>query len=67
MLFRSDNDALLSAENVVDQLVEMARLHGVEVMLVMHRGDLLRPYGGAAAVLLTAAPLEELRTVNLTS
>jgi hypothetical protein len=62
-----DNQALLPAENVVDELVEMAWLHGVEVTLVMHRADLLRPYGGAAAVLLTAAPLEELRPVSVTS
>jgi hypothetical protein len=62
-----DNQPLLPAENVVDELVEMAWLHGVEVTLVMHRADLLRPYGGAAAVLLTAAPLEELRTVSVTS
>jgi len=62
-----DGQALLAAENVVDELVEMARLHGVEVTLVMHRADLLRPYEGAAAVLLTAVPLEELRTVSVTS
>ena len=62
-----DNQALLPAENVVDELVEMARLHGVEVMLVMQRPELLRPYDGAAAVLLTAVPLDELRTVSVTS
>jgi Bacterial archaeo-eukaryotic release factor family 10 len=62
-----DGEALLPAENVVDELVEMARLHGVEVMLVTSRQELLAPYGGAAAVLVTAAPVEELRTVNATS
>jgi hypothetical protein len=62
-----DGQALLPAENVVDELVEMARLHGVEVMVVMHRAELLGKYGGAAAVLLTAAPLDELRTVSVTS
>jgi hypothetical protein len=62
-----DGRALLSAENVVDELVEIARLHGVEVMLVGQRRDLLAPYDGAAAVLVTAAPLEELRTVSVTS
>ncbi len=62
-----DNQALLSAENVVDELVEVARLHGVEVMLVMQRPELLAPYGGAAAVLLTAVPIDELRTVSVTS
>jgi peptide chain release factor subunit 1 len=62
-----DGRALLPAENVVDELVEIARLHGVEVMLVGQRRDLLAPYVGAAAVLVTAAPLEELRTVSITS
>jgi peptide chain release factor subunit 1 len=62
-----DGRALLPAENVVDELVEIARLHGVEVMLVAQRRDLLAPYGGAAAVLVTAAPLEELRTVSVSS
>jgi peptide chain release factor subunit 1 len=62
-----DGRALLPAENVVDELVEIARLHGVEVMLVGQRRDLLAPYDGAAAVLVTAAPREELRTVSITS
>jgi peptide chain release factor subunit 1 len=62
-----DNQALLSAENIIDELVEVARLHGVEVTLVMQRPELLAPYGGAAAVLLTAAPIDELRTVSVTS
>jgi hypothetical protein len=58
---------LLTAENVVDELVEIARLHGVEVMLVEQRRDLLARYEGVAAVLLTAAPLEERTTVGVTS
>jgi peptide chain release factor subunit 1 len=62
-----DGRPLLPAANVVDELVEIARLHGVEVMLVMQRPDLLARYKGAAAVLVTAAPLEELRTVSVTS
>jgi hypothetical protein len=62
-----DGRALLPAENVVDELVEIARLHGVEVMLVMQRPDLLARYERAAAVLVTAAPLEELRAVSVTS
>src|SRR5437773_526583 len=62
-----DGRALVPAENVIDELVEIARLHGVEVMLVGQRRDLLVPYDGAAAVLVTAVPLEELRTVNITS
>src|SRR5438132_489092 len=62
-----DGRDLVPAENVIDELVEIARLHGVEVMLVGQRRDLLAPYDGAAAVLVTAVPLEELRTVNITS
>ena len=62
-----DGQALVPAENVVDELVEIARLHGVDVMLVEQRRDLLAKYEGAAAVLLTAAPLEELSTVSVTS
>src|SRR5438128_2349258 len=59
-----DGRALVPAENVIDELVEIARLHGVEVMLVGQRRDLLAPYDEAAAVLVTAVPVEELRTVH---
>jgi hypothetical protein len=52
---------------VVDELVEIARLHGVEVMLLMQRPEVLAPYRGAAAVLVMAAPIDELRTVSVTS
>src|SRR5207244_12179934 len=62
-----DGRDLVPAENVIDELVEIARLHGVEVMLVGQRRDLLAPFDGAAAVLVTAVPLEELRTVSVTS
>jgi len=62
-----DGQALLPAENVVDELVEIARLHGVEVTLVEQRRDLLAPFDGAAAVLVTAVPVEELSTVSVTS
>jgi hypothetical protein len=62
-----DNEPLLPAENVIDELVEIARLHGVEVMLVMARQDLLGPYEGVAAVLVTAVPIDELRAVSVTS
>jgi hypothetical protein len=62
-----DSLPLLASENVVDELVEFARLHGVEVMLVVQRRDLLVRYGGVAGVLLTAVPLEELRAVSVTS
>ena len=62
-----DNQPLLPAENVVDELIEIARLHGVQVMLVMSRQDLLVPYEGVAAVLVTAVPIDELRAVSVTS
>src|SRR6266852_3249355 len=62
-----DGQALLTAENVVDELVEIARLHGVDVMLVEQRRDLLAKYEGVAAVLITAAPVEELTTAGVTS
>jgi peptide subunit release factor 1 (eRF1) len=62
-----DNQQLLPAENVIDELVEIARLHGVQVMLVIHRQDLLGPYDGIAAVLVTAAPIDQLRAVSVTS
>jgi hypothetical protein len=62
-----DNQPLRPAENVVDELVEIARLHGVEVMLVAYRQDLLGPYDGAAAVLVTTVPVDELQPVSVTS
>ncbi len=62
-----DNLPLLATENVVNELVEFARLHSVEVMLVANRRELLAQYDGVAAVLLTAVPLEELRAVRVTS
>jgi peptide chain release factor subunit 1 len=62
-----DSLPLLATENVVGELVEFARLHGVEVMLVVHSRDQLARYDGVAAVLLTAVPLEELRAVSVTS
>jgi peptide chain release factor subunit 1 len=62
-----DGLPLLARENVVNELVEFARLHGVEVMLVVQRRDLLDRYDGVAGVLLTAVPLEELRAVSVTS
>ena len=62
-----DGQALVAADNVVDELVEIARLHGVEVTLVGQRRDLLARHEGVAAVLVTAAPLEELTTAGVTS
>jgi peptide chain release factor subunit 1 len=62
-----DSVPLLPSENVVDELVEFAHLHGVEVMLVENRRDLLARYDRVAGVLLTAVPIEELRAVAVTS
>jgi Bacterial archaeo-eukaryotic release factor family 10 len=62
-----DNTPLQDTESVVDDLIEMARLHGVDVMVVTQRPDLLAPYEGIAAVLVTATPLDELRAVSVTS
>jgi hypothetical protein len=45
-----DNSKLLAVENVVDEIVEMARLHGVEVLIIKHRQDLMAEYAGIAAV-----------------
>jgi hypothetical protein len=45
-----DSRELVSAENIVDELIEMARQHGVSVTVVRQRRDLLDPYGGIAAV-----------------
>jgi len=41
---------LLAAENVVDEVIEVARLHGVEVLIIKHRQDLLAQYAGIAAI-----------------
>jgi hypothetical protein len=62
-----DNQPLLGSEDVIDELIEFARLHGVDVMIVEQRQDLLAPYQGIAAILVTAAPLEQLRAVSVTS
>jgi hypothetical protein len=45
-----DNTKLLAAENVVDEIIEVARLHGVEVLIIKHRQDLLAQYAGIAAI-----------------
>jgi hypothetical protein len=45
-----DNTKLLAAENVVDEVIEVARLHGVEVLIIKHRQDLLAQYSGIAAI-----------------
>ncbi|HEY4816019.1 MAG TPA: hypothetical protein VIH67_01220 [Candidatus Acidoferrum sp.] len=45
-----DDTKLLAAENVVDEIIEVARLHGVEVLIIKHRQDLLAEYAGIAAI-----------------
>ena len=62
-----DNQPLEDAENVVDELIEMSRLHGVDVVLVSQRREQLDPYRGIAAVLVTTVPPEELRAVSVGS
>jgi peptide subunit release factor 1 (eRF1) len=49
---------LWPTENVIDELVEFAWLHGVDVMTIRQRQELLRPFGGIAAVLLPVRPIE---------
>jgi hypothetical protein len=51
-----DNTMLLPAENVVDEIVEVARLHGVEVLIIKHRQDLLAQYAGIAAIQYAVPP-----------
>lgn len=62
-----DNQPLEGSDSLIDELIEMARLHGVDVTLVSQRKDLLAPYEGIAAVLVTETPVETLRTVEVTS
>jgi peptide subunit release factor 1 (eRF1) len=45
------NSKLLPVENVVDEIIEIARLHGVYLTVVEHRHDLLATYEGIAALL----------------
>ena len=42
--------SLLPTENAVDELLEMARLHGVQVTVIEQRPELMDPFGGVAAV-----------------
>jgi hypothetical protein len=58
-----DNTKLLPAENVVDEIVEVARLHGVEVLIIKHRQDLLAQYAGIAAIQY-AVPAQALAATN---
>jgi hypothetical protein len=41
---------LLATDNLGDALVEFARLHGVEVVVVEEAPELLAAYGGVAAL-----------------
>lgn len=41
---------LLPTENIIDELIEFARLHGVELMVIEERPELLDPHAGVAAV-----------------
>lgn len=41
---------LLPAGNIIDELIEFARLHGVELMVIEERPELLDPHAGVAAV-----------------
>ena len=42
---------LLAVENLIDEVVEIARLHGVDVTVVEYREDLLAAHQGIAAIL----------------
>jgi len=41
---------LLPAESIGDEMIEIAHLHGIGLMIVEHRQDLLARYDGIAAV-----------------
>ena len=45
-----DNSRLLAAGNVVDEIIEVARLHGVELLIIKYRQDLLAEHAGIAAI-----------------
>ena len=51
------NLPLLPVDNVADEIIEIARLHGVDLTVVEYRQDLLAKYQGVAALLY--APLGE--------
>ena len=48
---------LFPTTNVTDELIELARLHGVDLMVVEERPELLEPYAGAAAVTYEPQPV----------
>jgi peptide subunit release factor 1 (eRF1) len=45
-----DGAELLPVENVIDEVVEIARLHGVKTTVIEYRQDLLSKYDGIVAV-----------------
>ena len=47
---------LLPAESIVNEIIKIAYLHGVSIMLVEHRQDLLTRYDGIAAVTYPRSP-----------
>jgi hypothetical protein len=47
---------LLPVENVIDELIEVARLHGVTITLVEYSQDLLAKYDGIAALVYNSLP-----------
>jgi len=46
---------LVSVENIVDEAVEIARLHGADVLVVQQRPDLLTKFAGIAAIVYSTA------------
>ena len=48
---------LLKVENVADEIVEIARLHGVNVTIVEYRQEFMAKYDGIAAVTYVPASL----------
>lgn len=51
-----DDSELAPIENIADELIEVARLHGMDVMVISKRPELLDPFGGVAVVTLPAPP-----------
>lgn len=50
-----DGTKLAPVENIIDQAVEIARLHDVDVLVVHQRPELMTKYGGIAAVVYPGA------------
>jgi predicted N-formylglutamate amidohydrolase len=40
----------MPVENVIDEIVEIARMHGVNVTMIEYRQDLMSKYDGIAGV-----------------